>query len=741
MVNILEAYKKVTGGANAIKNAVWNQKVEQKQENPAQTENPFTALLPKKANAQTVDNTKKFTTEDLKKEAEKRGVKTKEEFDALALEMGLTKKKSQPKSMLEVMTQDKKATGAEPIPPARPDTMNPLQAFGKNLWEAPGKLAGEVGDAFSGKTAGKINKLNQQLADEEKAKGTDKSGDWGAELNQVLAGAAGATASMIPNAAAYVGDALYKPIGDAQKTVATAFGKTPEEVEQAGKNPVSEGLRNFGDAFQGAVESTGTLETGIPKESVSGNIGRIASLILGTGKLSGGLSKFVDEAVKVGGSAEKLMGSIARGEKLIKAEGGVGYGARTAEKVANALESTVRGWLKSSGKAAVETELFTGLSEGRKAKGEELMTGILLGNTLDAFGGIFKDYGAKAFNKAIDLFRGKGKEEGFNQFVARKLYTAIDEGFTGGTDPLSYRKLADEKIASYSAAVDNFLNQNNIRIDSKEFFDNVGKKIDDLERSGLFQKAKTMKEELGRLTGSGSTQEVGYLTKEINNLKNSIESFTKNRAKKIAEGEAKNKTLSTAFEDEAIATKTLNLEKKQNQLAEIMRITELGKENMENLDLEALRNWKRIAAEKNKGVVSGKTATDAQSEAKNELWMLVRDEAEDYLNKVAPGLKDVNNRLNVAYRVLDVLDALEFGGALKQGTRRAEAAFDLGNLLQGTAAKTGARMGVQGNEQAENTVDAVKSGIPNVIQGGADLGAKGINAAGQGVSGLAGLFQ
>lgn len=583
----------------------------------------------------------------------------------------------QPRPLIEVMNENK------------PQNDDILARFGQNLLNAPGNMASAMSDVLTGKGAEKI-KIAEKKYGEDLKSGKEKpllGADSGAEavLSRIL-GEGGRFAS------SGIGGFLE----GAGNLVNTAYDIATPFSDEGGMKP--------GNILTGAgqsVKGLGSLASGVPQDSVSGEIGNFIGELESIKNPSGLISEVVGGANK----GKTAIGSLLRGQKLLEGASSAKKGGEltvTAEKLLNKVPKILEGITKGTIKNAADTALFTSASEGRLPNKEEMAAGVLVGNVMDAFGGFLKNAGKNSYQKAIKLF--SGKEESVDT-LARKTREAIEEGFTGGKDPLSYAELADNKIASYSQAVQNAMKEKNV-VFGKEFLYGIENKINEIQKA-LPEKAKYMKNELNRFLGKSYEKDLATVKQKIENTTKNLSGYEESLilAKKKGNVAGINKIESSIRNENMALGKLIE---KEAYLTDL--IPKVKKDAFDLFDFQKIR---QIAADKNPNIIAGVTAPSARDAAANELWLLMRDEAEGYLNKVLPELKDVNSRLNVAYRIKDAMTPYlkNAEAIMKKGTNLAGFMYNRGADLQSLLGKSAARTVLT------DTTKKVQSAVGQGLQG------------------------
>lgn len=552
-----------------------------------------------------------------------------------------------------------------------------LGEFGKNLYNAPGKMVSEMGNVISGQSAKNIEEANKKYGEDLKS---GKEKPWYTEnkeepVSNLLKKIGGESMRALPS---IVGGAL-EGTGNLINTGYDLANPmmTPEQKKFKPGNI----LTGAGQSAKGL----GTLISGVPQESATGELSSFAGELA---PISGPSSK-VSSLLKGGEKVKTVLGSLLRGKKILEGskmalEGG--EAVNLGEKVLNALPNLVKAVGKSSIKGAADTVLYTGASEGRLPNPTELTTGTLASNALDIFGAGLQKLGKSKYRKAVSLF--SGNNEGIDT-LNRKTGEAIEEGFTGGKDPAVYSELADRKIASYSKAVQDEMSKNNVKFGTT-FIDNIKSKIEELQKN-LPEKAKHMQDALDRFMGKSYKEDLDLINTKVSNLNKNLAGYEQSLeiAKKKGNIGSINK-IESSVRNEAV---TLGqLKKQQSYLTDL-----LPKVTKDGFDLFDLQKIRQIAAEKNPNIVAGITAPSVKEAAENELWMLMRDESEKYLNNALPHLKDINSRLNVAYRIKDSVTPFlkDTTKEMKKGTTFAGQLYNRGKDLQKFTTKILARKGLK----------------------------------------------
>lgn len=589
----------------------------------------------------------------------------------------------QPKPLIEVMNENKQQNNNDF-----------LGNLGKNILNAPGQMVGAMSDVLTGKGAEKIKAA-------EKKYGEDLSSGKEKPILGTEGGAEGIASKILGEGARFGSSAIGGLLEGGGNLINTAYDVATPFSDEGGMKP-----GNFLTGAGQSMKGLGSLISGVPQDSISGELGNFIGELESIKSPSGLASELIGGANK----SKLAIGSLLRGEKILEGSSAAkkgGEGVNTVEKVLNKVPKLLENITKGTAKNAVDTALFTGASEGKLPTKEELAAGVLIGNVMDAFGGILKDAGKTGYQKAIKLF--SGKEESVAT-LARKTAEAIEEGFTGGKDPMKYAELADNKIASYSQAVQNEMKAKNVSF-GQDFLKGINQQIEKIQKV-LPEKAKYMKSELNRFLGTSYEKDLNTVVKKIDNTTKNLAGYEESLAlaKKKGNVAGINK-IEASIRNERMALEKLT--EKQAYLTDL--IPKVKKDSFDLFDFQRIR---QIAADKNPSIVSGVTAPSARDQAANELWLLMRDESENYLNKVLPELKDVNSRLNVAYRIKDAMTPYlkNAEAAMKKGTNLAGFMYNRGNDLQQLLSKTAVRKTLtDGTKAVQKTIGQGLEGLSGLI--------------------------
>lgn len=588
------------------------------------------------------------------------------------------------RAMLEESSQPPKP---RPLSEVMGEQKGFLQKFGENLAAAPGQMLGSMADVLSGKAAEKISEAEKRYAADvksgkEAALFPESAENWWA--NAALQGTKELTRAGISGVGGVVKGAGGLANLVTQSVAELPFMSLPENLRP---KLSGEGFM-LGNPLLGLGESIQTLGTGIsgvPQDSISGELGEFAGEMLAARKPSRAALSAFTKMIKSTEKGEAALGSLIRGRKILEGSATAKQGGvvmNRIEQAANFFPKFLRNRLRDSLTGAADTVLYTGVTEGRKPTTAELAAGTLVNNVMGIFGGVLVKKGGEAYRKAIKMF--SGKEENV-ETLARKTEEAMQEGFFKGKNPEKYLELADEKIASYSQEVNKALKESNKSF-GKEFFDNVKSKIEEVYKHSP-EKAKLLDKALDAYTGKKYVDDIKLLSKKINNATQTIDEYKQSLAALFAKPAAKRSVgqvnkITSSIRNEELALQ--RLQEKRDQAVEIVKKTAKGE-----LDLFDLVKAKQLAADWNKQIVSGRAGASAKDAASGEIWMILRDESEKYLNKVLPHLKDVNSRLNVAFRIKDAVSPYikEADLVMKRSPALAEGMYRTGQFLESPFAK------------------------------------------------------
>lgn len=603
--------------------------------------------------------------------------------------------KPQPKPLIQLRQEQQ----AQFQMPKNESTGDFVSRFGKNLLNTPGQLVGGIGDIVTGKAGEKIKTAQDRYVADVKA-GYEEPLIKGVsgEVTQMLAGALGEA----PRIAGH--------FADFAKSAIPVINQLPNI------NPTTNAL---GDA----IEGTGTAVTGVPKESASGEIGRTATAITSLFAPSKAIES-ATELIPGLQKAERGLGSLWRGKKILEGSSTITEGGpiiNRTEKILNFTEKALKGWARSSIKGAADTALYTGATEGRAPKADELAMGVAIGNVADMIGGFFKKNATDTYRKSINLFSGNNETP---ETLVKKSQQAIEEGFTGGKNPEKYRQLASEKISSYGKVVDDEMKKNGITF-GDEFYNQAYADIASMEKYDPAQ-SKVMRDALDEISGKAHIKKMTELDSQIAEVGQGLEELS--QSAEYLSNQKKPSIISINKNKSAIRSKHAEIERLMKKRIEVARVAEVTS-NPKNL--EDLRRIKQIAAERNPSIVGGISAPSAKDAAVNKVWMMLRDNAETYLNKQIPHLADINGRLNVAYRVMDAVEPyVKAADSLKKGSKLVEAKYFTGQALQSSPVKTSLRRLLLKNYKTakdisgkayvvgENLVNGATNSLTNLISGG-----------------------
>jgi hypothetical protein len=491
-------------------------------------------------------------------------------------------------------------------------------------------------------------------------------------------------------------------------------GASQEKIDESRK-AISDPLIKTG---QGIIDK-GTEVSRIAPESFSGGAGELATLLIGSGKITKPLYKAVDLASDTASKINKgiSLGNALRASRVAKS-GGIASGGMAgdiAETVLDKGQKFLSKYLPSAAKGAADATAITSMTEGRLPNPAELAIGAAGRNVMDYLGTAMKTGAVNKYNKSINLYGTKGREESLG-LIKNKTQEAIDLGLVGGKNPAEYAEGAEKIIRDFSAEAEKIMTKKNVQL-GDDFYSQMSNKIDDVygaTGTGNFDKANKMKELLGELSGKSWGQKAEKIVKELEHFKEQVELNRKGLEKFAA---AKG-----AAEPSMLATKKAALysnETKVKQLAEKLAETQKrAAASVKPTDLFSLRKFKQIAADINEKLVSGKSSSSISDTALEDFWALVRDESEKYLTSKAPETKNLFNKMNTAYRVQEVAEKLmanPLKPTMDKGTRFVRDRYRLGQTLTDPAIQRAVTQSTLRNFTP--AMEAVQSTVKNGIGG------------------------
>ncbi len=734
-----ELSKKVSAAKSKPKPKVTAAKAEAKP-----SENLFAKLIPniKKAHAQEgVVDPSKFQLDEETGEpiqgstiAEKPAVS---DIDKVLMEGGfdptlLKKTQPQTKSISELLAERDQEMAAMPKPAAKPQQQDDfLGRLWQNTVNAPAGVIGAMGDVLSGKAGADVdkayNKLNQDMSEGKVDIKTMGKTAFGDNIVGQLADTAFGGAQLLGN----IGLGGLEGVGNLAD-----FGT---ETLLGGNEALSIGKKIIKPTVS-AARGLSSLATGVKQNDLPSQLTSFTGqMAAGSGAANialKGATKLVSSIPQLANIANKsknLFEITGWGSKL-KA-GGVMSGnviatknpaniANIGTKALNTAEKFLKTFVKNTPKNATQA-LFSDPATGRDITPETLTAGIIVGNLLDGIGGTLIRSAGKQYSKAVDGFVGESGSAESLKTAQQKSLLALEEGYTGGRDPESYIELAQNNINNYSQRVTQELAKDSTDY-SKQFIEGIKNKIDEIRIKDPAD-AAIMDKTFERLIGETAKEQVQTLSTSLKNEINALSSMQ-------AALEAAKKQAGKNFNPTKYGQLITNIEKKATEQIPALRKSleiaqkEAAATGAQPFTLLKIKEIMSTAAEKNAAIVSGQAAASAKDAAANKLYLLARDEGSEFINKAFPQIKDINDRLNVAYRIKSALTPVaKKGDIIKRGTKRQSAKYQTGKAIKSNATKYGARgladlvnfgqKGIQGIPQ-----DIVNMGTGAVMAGQNALG-------------------
>lgn len=422
------------------------------------------------------------------------------------------------------------------------------------------------------------------------------------------------------------------------------------------------------------------------------------------------------DTTKLLGESKTGLGTLVKGERLLAGKSGA-YGSvkNRIENAINAAPEMLKTFTKKTISNVADTTAVLALTEKRAPTKEELLIGRLIGGAMDVVGKTLEKTGINLFNRAYNMFQGAGENENIVKTTVEKLKTAFDEGYAVPSTAEQKFKKAVTKIATYGGIIKKEIEKSGKKFEPNVFFQNIYKKLDGMERTNPVFVAEA-KRLIDKLSGKELQDKMFDLKIKIGDLNKVVEGAEKSSGTKIHNYEIDarkyydklikwKKSGSNPLKEPKmpdVAAKNYTRGVVDNSLRNIQALTiELSAlekqyaKASQPITMPNIAEWKSIAADMNPRVVGGIVGETAADAASRKAWMMVRDETETYLNSLAPGIKDINNRLNVAYRMKDLArEFLANPDKKVRGTGLAEASKSLGDLLQGALPQQATKYGV-----------------------------------------------